>query len=227
MAELLKNLVTRLKPYGKGNVAFLACRNSQWLANTSQPTRHRVNSAGLTIGHKVTPSRSINSVNIRKLRTSHGNASAAIFSRAGYVLAGITGGVISAHYLGKLLSLSDQRIAMCKDSQITASDSEEFVDQNPEIQTNADEGQHEIMLKLYQYQSCPFCCKVRAFLDYYDIQYEKIEVNPLMRGEIRFSKYRKVPLAIVGDTQVMSEPNAWYASKQYHTLQRQQVYMRQ
>ena len=57
-------------------------------------------------------------------------------------------------------------------------------------------------VKLYQYQTCPFCCKVRAALDYYGIDYEIVEVNPLTRKEIAFSKYRKVPIVIIGDLQV-------------------------
>lgn len=47
--------------------------------------------------------------------------------------------------------------------------------------------------KLYQYATCPFCCKVRTFLDYYDIDYEIVEVNPLFRKEVKFSEYKKVP----------------------------------
>jgi len=47
---------------------------------------------------------------------------------------------------------------------------------------------------IYQYATCPFCCKVRAFLDYYGIEYEKVEVNPVSRKEIKFSDYRKVPI---------------------------------
>ena len=46
---------------------------------------------------------------------------------------------------------------------------------------------------LYQYQRCPFCSKVRAFFDYYGIEYEKVEVNPLSKKEMKFSTYRKVP----------------------------------
>ena len=54
-------------------------------------------------------------------------------------------------------------------------------------------------VRLYQYQTCPFCCKTRAFLDYYRIKYEVVEVNPLFRREIKFSKYRKVPFIVCGD----------------------------
>lgn len=54
-------------------------------------------------------------------------------------------------------------------------------------------------IKLYQYQTCPFCCKTRAFLDYYGINYEIVEVNPLFRKEIKFSKYRKVPFIVCSD----------------------------
>ena len=58
------------------------------------------------------------------------------------------------------------------------------------------------LVKLYQYQTCPFCCKTRAFLDYHGINYEVVEVNPLFRREIKFSAYRKVPFVICGDVQV-------------------------
>ena len=58
-------------------------------------------------------------------------------------------------------------------------------------------------LTLYQYQTCPFCCKVRAFLDYYGVDYEKVEVNPVNRKEIKFSEYRKVPFVRIGNEQVL------------------------
>lgn len=50
-------------------------------------------------------------------------------------------------------------------------------------------------LKLYQYQSCPYCCKLRAFLDYYGFSYDVIEVHPVTKSQIKFSKdYKKVPI---------------------------------
>ena len=53
---------------------------------------------------------------------------------------------------------------------------------------------------MFQYQSCPFCCKVRAFLDYYGLPYEVIEVNPVMRQQIKFSKlYTKVPILLISN----------------------------
>ncbi|KAM3910683.1 prostaglandin E synthase 2 [Leptodactylus fuscus] len=51
-------------------------------------------------------------------------------------------------------------------------------------------------LTLYQYKTCPFCSKVRAFLDYHRLPYEIVEVNPVLRKEIKFSSYRKVPILI-------------------------------
>uniref|UniRef100_A0A0K0F3N2 Prostaglandin E synthase 2 n=1 Tax=Strongyloides venezuelensis TaxID=75913 RepID=A0A0K0F3N2_STRVS len=49
--------------------------------------------------------------------------------------------------------------------------------------------------RLYQYQTCPFCCKVRAFLDYYGFDYHLIEVDPLSRGELKFAPcQKKVPV---------------------------------
>ncbi|KAM9360612.1 prostaglandin E synthase 2 [Symphorus nematophorus] len=56
-----------------------------------------------------------------------------------------------------------------------------------------------LKLTLYQYKTCPFCSKVRAFLDYHGLPYEIVEVNPVMRQEIKWSVYRKVPILMVND----------------------------
>lgn len=53
-----------------------------------------------------------------------------------------------------------------------------------------------LKLTLYQYQTCPFCCKVRAFLDYYGISYDIIEVDPVLRQSIKWSQYKKVPILL-------------------------------
>uniref|UniRef100_A0A914C4N3 Glutaredoxin domain-containing protein n=1 Tax=Acrobeloides nanus TaxID=290746 RepID=A0A914C4N3_9BILA len=51
-------------------------------------------------------------------------------------------------------------------------------------------------LRLYQYQTCPYCCKVRAFLDYYGFSYEVVEVNPVTRSQLKTitKGYKKVPV---------------------------------
>jgi len=65
-----------------------------------------------------------------------------------------------------------------------------------EILAGKDPSQYDITI--YQYQVCPFCCKVRAFLDFHQIPYKMVEVNPLFKSEIKFSKdYRKVPIVVV------------------------------
>ena len=63
-------------------------------------------------------------------------------------------------------------------------------------------GVPKLTVTLYQYQNCPFCGKVRAFLDYYGIDYTIVEVNPLWKKEISFSKYRKVPFIFADGKQV-------------------------
>lgn len=53
-----------------------------------------------------------------------------------------------------------------------------------------------LKLTLFQYQTCPFCCKVRVFLDYYGISYDVVEVDPVLRKEIGWSSYKKVPILL-------------------------------
>ena len=60
-------------------------------------------------------------------------------------------------------------------------------------------------ISVYQYETCPFCSKFRAFLDYYGIEYEKVEVHPVFKREIWFSSYKKVPIMVAGETQVLKE----------------------
>ncbi|KAK9816538.1 hypothetical protein WJX72_001704 [[Myrmecia] bisecta] len=50
---------------------------------------------------------------------------------------------------------------------------------------------------LYQYEVCPFCCKVKAFLDYHKIPYRTVEVSPLTKRELKWSEYKKVPVVVV------------------------------
>uniref|UniRef100_A0A8B9LHT1 Prostaglandin E synthase 2 n=1 Tax=Astyanax mexicanus TaxID=7994 RepID=A0A8B9LHT1_ASTMX len=63
----------------------------------------------------------------------------------------------------------------------------------------------DLNLTLYQYKTCPFCSKVRAFLDYHRIPYEIVEVNPVMRQEIKWSTYRKVPILMVNGTTQLND----------------------
>ncbi|XP_057435076.1 uncharacterized protein LOC130727835 isoform X1 [Lotus japonicus] len=56
---------------------------------------------------------------------------------------------------------------------------------------------------LFQYEACPFCNKVKAFLDYYDVPYKVVEVNPMSKKEIKWSDYKKVPILTVDGEQMV------------------------
>jgi len=51
-------------------------------------------------------------------------------------------------------------------------------------------------VRLYQYESCPFCRKVRSCLDYHKVPYEIVEVHPLNKNETKevAPDYKKVPI---------------------------------
>mmetsp|Transcript_27962 Transcript_27962/g.38656 ORF Transcript_27962/g.38656 Transcript_27962/m.38656 type:complete len:365 (-) Transcript_27962:214-1308(-) len=55
---------------------------------------------------------------------------------------------------------------------------------------------------LYQYDVCPFCNKVKAFLDYNKVKYRRVEVNPLFKTELNFSQYKKVPTLLINGEQL-------------------------
>ena len=51
-------------------------------------------------------------------------------------------------------------------------------------------------ITLYEYKICPFCNKVKAYLDFLELDYTSVEVNPLTKSEIKFQKeITKVPVA--------------------------------
>lgn len=71
-------------------------------------------------------------------------------------------------------------------------------------QENESPEQNEENITLYQFASCPFCNKVRTFLDYYGMEYKTVEVDPIFKKEIKFSEYRKVPIVVMQGIQVCS-----------------------
>ncbi|XP_055707647.1 prostaglandin E synthase 2 [Phlebotomus papatasi] len=54
-----------------------------------------------------------------------------------------------------------------------------------------------LKITLFQYQTCPFCCKVRAYLDYSGISYDIVEVDAVLRQDIKWSPTKKVPTMLV------------------------------
>lgn len=69
----------------------------------------------------------------------------------------------------------------------------------------------EFNLTLFQYCSCPFCCKTRTLLDYFGVSYDIVEVNPVLRQQLKWSeKYKKVPILLAhkpNSTTNVNEPS--------------------
>jgi microsomal prostaglandin-E synthase 2 len=76
------------------------------------------------------------------------------------------------------------------------------------------------MLQLFQYEVCPYCCKVKSVLDYKKIPYEKIEVNPMsheeLEGNEKALKHDKVPVVVdAGKTLLESNDIIRYLDEAY------------
>lgn len=61
------------------------------------------------------------------------------------------------------------------------------------LKLNREKNPGNIKITLYQYVTCPFCCKVRAYLDYYGYSYDIVEVNSINKKQLDWSSYKKVP----------------------------------
>lgn len=60
-----------------------------------------------------------------------------------------------------------------------------------------------------------FLLSITAFLDYYDIPYKVVEVNPISKKEIKWSDYKKVPILVVdGEPLVDSSGSYLYSCNQ-------------
>ncbi len=60
------------------------------------------------------------------------------------------------------------------------------------------------MLTLYQFESCPFCWKVKALLHYAKIPYQIVEVNPMTSEELQPLGLKQVPV-LVDEGEVITE----------------------
>lgn len=58
-------------------------------------------------------------------------------------------------------------------------------------------------ITLYQYAICPFCNIVKSYLDYQQLAYDVVEVNPVTKSELKFSEqYKKVPVIVIDGNQI-------------------------
>lgn len=75
------------------------------------------------------------------------------------------------------------------------------------------------MITLYQFNSCPFCWKVKALMHLKQIPYQVVEVSPFGMKELDFTDHKKVPVLKDGD-QVITESTAivQHLQQQYTSL---------
>lgn len=76
------------------------------------------------------------------------------------------------------------------------------------------------MLTLYQFESCPFCWKVKALLHLSRIPYQVVEVNPMNSKELEPLGLKKVPVLVDGE-QIVTESSVImdYVNEHYAHIQ--------
>ncbi|XP_040573034.1 prostaglandin E synthase 2 [Lepeophtheirus salmonis] len=111
----------------------------------------------------------------------------------------VAGGLYALYNFWPTQSQSSQIVQMNPDSEPIPHILPEAPPYNDKcIKIRYPEDKTKLKLTLYQYTTCPFCCKVRAFLDYFGISYDIVEVNSVFRKEIKWSpNYKKVPILVV------------------------------
>ncbi|MGB1258095.1 MAG: glutathione S-transferase N-terminal domain-containing protein [Thiolinea sp.] len=72
------------------------------------------------------------------------------------------------------------------------------------------------MLTLYQFRSCPFCGKVRAFLNHTQTPFEVVEVTPFGMKELDFTEHRKVPVLRDGEQVIVESAAIVQHLNQHH-----------
>jgi len=114
------------------------------------------------------------------------------------LIGGLGGGLLVGVLLGYNATRKKSPNQICNDGQ----SKDYLLDAEPpyfrparEIRTANDRS--GLKITLFQYQTCPFCCKARAFLDYYGFNYDVVEVNSVLRSQMKWSKYKKVPVVVV------------------------------
>ncbi len=115
------------------------------------------------------------------------------FSSAGSVLAAATASKTAAAATAPTLKPFDPAAPLALRSSLNANVTGEV------MRALSSSNVSEWNVVLYQYQTCPYCNKVRAFLDLYQIPYRVVEVNPLSKPELKsWSKdYSNVPVITV------------------------------
>lgn len=124
----------------------------------------------------------------------------------------------SALFLGYKFSMvadphvAQNQAAAAATAAAAAVETEQAVDTPPKnpytIDASQIKGELPKSIVLYQYEVCPFCCKVKAFLDYHKLPYRVVEVNPLTKAELKWSEYKKVPVVLLDEKQQVNDSSA-------------------
>ena len=120
--------------------------------------------------------------------------------------AGIVGGGVGAWYYRKRLSdnravaaehvnekLKVETPYLLQNALSCALEGTMMQRQQEVTNSSTEKKMNDAAIQLFRYTTCPFCGRVKAFLDYLQIAHECVEVEPMFKGELKCSVYQKVP----------------------------------
>lgn len=66
--------------------------------------------------------------------------------------------------------------------------------------SNSSKSDFPLSIHVYQYESCPYCSQIRAYLDYFGFSYKLTEVDSYSKNEItKFKGARSLPIVVIKD----------------------------
>ena len=152
-----------------------------------------------------------NIINGKKSNYQYSNTKSYHIISTGLLLCGSSYGTMNYYYSSAEASNTTnnmKRSAAAFSTTTKGRNNEEILVATSPVTENSNIKTAEIIL--YQYKICPFCNAVKALLDYQNVPYKSVEVNPMSKEETKswsIDGYKKVPILTIDGVQINDSMN--------------------